>query len=184
MSTPPLYYSRYYSSPSEGASPLAPLSPIDLSDSIPLVHPTPVHHRQQKMVHQSMPPPSPQIPLDPALALYPPYYAYHQQQQQQQQQQPMQSMHHQQVVALAPVASSPSSHGSDGMGTPPLDPMSYMGSYGGHNANGKRPSTSSIISVGGDDSRKRARHEDDDDDVSVSADKADEPKPKPTRGSR
>ncbi|EIN07126.1 hypothetical protein PUNSTDRAFT_89209 [Punctularia strigosozonata HHB-11173 SS5] len=61
-----------------------------------------------------------------------------------------------------------------------------MGSYGAYNANGKR--TASLISVGQDDDdrTKRPRHdaEEDDADDASAVEKQDEPKPKPTRGSR
>ncbi|KIJ69217.1 hypothetical protein HYDPIDRAFT_79437 [Hydnomerulius pinastri MD-312] len=113
-----------------------------------------------------MPPPrSPQI--DPALSLYPPYYSY---------QQPQQHMAHQ--LALPSSLSSPSSQGSDTIGTPPTENMSYTSS----NANGKRAS-SSLIGGLGDSSRKKARTDESTDGPSPSAEK-EEPKPKSTRGSR
>ncbi|KAG1893272.1 fungal-specific transcription factor domain-containing protein [Suillus fuscotomentosus] len=108
---------------------------------------------------------SPQI--DPALSLYPPYYTY---------QQPQQHLNHHLTVPQN--LSSPSSQGSDTMGTPPNDNLSYSPG----NSNGKRPS-SSLVGAMGESSRKKARSEDSLDEHSPAADK-DEPKPKTTRGSR
>ncbi|KIJ16877.1 hypothetical protein PAXINDRAFT_168319 [Paxillus involutus ATCC 200175] len=118
-----------------------------------------------------MPPPrSPQI--DPALSLYPPYYSYQQPQQPQQQ-----SMAHH--LGLPPHnLSSPSSQGSDTIGTPPTESMSYSPS----NTNGKRPS-SSLIGGLSDSGRKKARTDESIDIPSPSTEK-EEPKPKSTRGSR
>ncbi|KAF9227599.1 hypothetical protein BS17DRAFT_856106 [Gyrodon lividus] len=116
-----------------------------------------------------MPPPrSPQI--DPALSLYSPYYSY------QQQQQPQQQMAHH--LALPHNLSSPSSQGSDTIGTPPTENMSYSSS----NANGKRP-PSSLIGGLGDSGRKKARTDEPTDVPSPTTEK-EEPKPKSTRGSR
>ncbi|CDO73651.1 hypothetical protein BN946_scf185014.g121 [Trametes cinnabarina] len=118
-------------------------------------------------MHQ--PPPSPPVPIDPALALYPPqYYPY-----------PPQS--HQHVMqpphlAISASLSSPSSHGSETIGTPPNDTISFSS-----NANGKRPASASSVSH---DSRKRARQDDDGDPQSPTTERGDEPKAKPTRGSR
>ncbi|KAI6132068.1 hypothetical protein EDD16DRAFT_1534431 [Pisolithus croceorrhizus] len=105
---------------------------------------------------------SPQI--DPALSLYPGYYSY--------QQQPQQHMVTHHLPADLP---SPSSQGSDTIGTPPTDSMSYP--HPG--TNGKR--LSSAIGAGGDSSRKKAKT--DDNAGSPSAEK-DGSKPKSTRGSR
>ncbi|KAF9479273.1 hypothetical protein BDN70DRAFT_807308 [Pholiota conissans] len=116
------------------------------------------------------PPPSPGIPIDPALALYPPYYSSYQQHQQ----------HHiPQHLALPPNYSSPSSQGSDTIGTPPTEHMYPSGSS---NMNGKRPA-SSVSNGTANDSRKKARKDDDGDMPSPVADK-EEVKAKPTRGSR
>ncbi|KAG1734300.1 fungal-specific transcription factor domain-containing protein [Suillus lakei] len=125
-----------------------------------------MHHQDHAIPQSNMPPArSPQI--DPALSLYPPYYSY---------QQPQQHInHHLTVPQNLP---SPSSQGSDTMGTPPNDNMSYSPG----NSNGKRPS-SSLLNAMGDGSRKKARSEDSLDGQSPTADK-DEPKPKTTRGSR
>lgn len=103
------------------------------------------------------------IPIDPALAMYPPYYSF-----QQQLAQPM-VPHHMQLTASL---SSPSSQGSDTMGTPPLEQYSLHGM----NANGKRPPSSLA-----DDSRKKARKDEDGEGPST---EKDEVKAKPTRGSR
>ncbi|KAG0695278.1 fungal-specific transcription factor domain-containing protein [Suillus ampliporus] len=108
---------------------------------------------------------SPQI--DPTLSLYTPYYPY---------QQPQQHMNHHLTVPQN--LSSPSSQGSDTIGTPPTDNVSYSPG----NSNGKRPS-SSLVGAMGEGSRKKARSEDSADGQSPSADK-DEAKPKTTRGSR
>ncbi|TFK46636.1 hypothetical protein OE88DRAFT_1637889 [Heliocybe sulcata] len=112
------------------------------------------------------------IPIDPTLALYPPnYYSYHQEQQPP----PM----HPQHLTLTPahLPSSPSSQGSETLGTPPIDHHAYSAA----NTNGKRPASLTIGN--GDESRKKSRKDDDADTPSPAADK-EEPKPKPTRGSR
>ncbi|KAK0463601.1 fungal-specific transcription factor domain-containing protein [Desarmillaria tabescens] len=108
------------------------------------------------------PPPSPSIPIDPALALYPPYYTNYSQPPQ----------HLPPHLSLPSNYSSPSSQGSDTIGTPPTEHMFPTSS----NANGKRPAPS------GNDSRKKARKDDDSDVRSPTAEK--EEKAKPTRGSR
>ncbi|KAF9557137.1 hypothetical protein CPC08DRAFT_669049 [Agrocybe pediades] len=113
------------------------------------------------------PPPSPSIPIDPALALYPPYYPNYQQHH---------PPHIPQHLTLPPSYSSPSSQGSDTIGTPPTEHM-YPSSSS--NLNGKRPA-SSISNVS--DSRKKAR-KDDEPEMSPVAEK-EEVKAKPTRGSR
>ena len=95
---------------------------------------------------QPPPPPSPSIPIDPALTLYPPYYSH------------FQPQHH---LAL-PNYSSPSSAGSDTLGTPPTEHIPIF----------KRPP--SVVSANDPSTRKKPRKDDD----------HDEPKPKPTRGSR
>ncbi|KAF8912152.1 fungal-specific transcription factor domain-containing protein [Gymnopilus junonius] len=116
--------------------------------------------------HSMQPPPSPGIPIDPALALYPPYYSTYQ--------------HHPppipQHLSIPPNYSSPSSQGSDTIGTPPTEHM-YPSSASA-NMNGKRPASS--IS---NDSRKKPRKDDESDVHSPAADK-EEVKAKPTRGSR
>ncbi|KAJ8092554.1 hypothetical protein PM082_006879 [Marasmius tenuissimus] len=99
------------------------------------------------------------IPIDPALALYPPYYSSSSYQ------------HPSQHLSLPPSYSSPSSGGSDTIGTPPTEPS-------GSNKNGKRPASSA-----GTDARKKQRRDTPADAAqSPAADKED--KPKPTRGSR
>ncbi len=72
--------------------------------------------------------------------------------------------------------SSPSSHGSETVGTPPNDTISFS------NGNGKRPASSASITH--DERNKRSRQEDDGDAASPNTEKGDEPKAKPTRGSR
>ncbi|KAL0946465.1 hypothetical protein HGRIS_012685 [Hohenbuehelia grisea] len=121
-------------------------------------------HQDHSMSHSMQPPASPPIPIDPALALYPPYYSY---------QQTHQHLPHH--MSMQTNYSSPSSQGSDTIGTPPADHISFPSS----NGNGKRPA-----SVGaGNDSRKKARKDDDSEPRSPTIEK-DEPKAKPTRGSR
>lgn len=123
---------------------------------------------QDHISHSMQPPPSPGIPIDPALALYPPYYQNYQQAPQ----------HMPQHLHLPPNYSSPSSQGSDTIGTPPTEHM-YPSSSS--NANGKRPA-SSVSMSNGNDSRKKARQDVDSDARSPTAEK--EEKAKPTRGSR
>ncbi|CAA7270959.1 unnamed protein product [Cyclocybe aegerita] len=128
-------------------------------------------HHDQSISSQSMqPPPSPSIPIDPALALYPPYYNNYQQH----------PTHIPQHLSLPPNYSSPSSQGSDTIGTPPTEHM-YPSSS---NMNGKRPA-SSLSNSTMNDSRKKPRKDDESDVTSPAAEK-DEPtvKAKPTRGSR
>lgn len=130
------------------------------SQPIILHHPHPMSapHMQQPQHPDS-------IPIDPALSMYSaPYYSY------QQQQATMLPQHLQLTASL----DSPSSQGSDTVGTPPLD--QYMH---GTNSNGKRPPSD----LSGD-SRKKSRKDDDVDGASTSNDKGDEVKTKPTRGSR
>ncbi|KAI0672819.1 fungal-specific transcription factor domain-containing protein [Trametes maxima] len=133
------------------------------SQSITLHHP----HEHPMAHHLQQPPPSPPIPIDPALALYQPQYY------------PYQQPHHQMPpphLTLSASLSSPSSHGSETVGTPPNDTISFSS-----NANGKRPASSNSVS---NDSRKRARQDDDADPQSPTTERGDEPKAKPTRGSR
>lgn len=116
------------------------------------------------------PPPSPGIPIDPALALYPPYYSSSSYGQH--------SHHVPQHLSLPPNYSSPSSQGSDTIGTPPAD---HMLPSPASNVNGKRPA-SSISSISANDSRKKPRKDDESDARSPTAEK--DEKAKPTRGSR
>src|SRR6266853_6148605 len=87
----------------------------------------PIHPQdQQQLSHSMQPPPSPPIPIDPALALYPSsYYPYHTQQ-------------HPQQLSMGPGLSSPSSQASDAMSTPPTEQLSFPGSN-------KRPPSSSTL---------------------------------------
>ncbi|KAF8163657.1 fungal-specific transcription factor domain-containing protein [Crassisporium funariophilum] len=126
-------------------------------------------HHEQSMSQSMQPPPSPSIPIDPALALYPPYYSSYQQH----------PAHIPQHLSLPPNYSSPSSQGSDTIGTPPTEHM-YPSSSS--NLNGKRPS-SSISNGNMNDSRKKARKDDESDVHSPGVEK-EEVKAKPTRGSR
>ena len=121
-------------------------------------------HNQQSM----QPPPSPGIPIDPALALYPPYYStYH-------------PPHIPQHLSLPPNYSSPSSQGSDTIGTPPTEHM-YPSSSS--NLNGKRPS-SSVSNSTMNDSRKKARKDEGSEAAHSPMAEKEEVKAKPTRGSR
>ncbi|KAG6873782.1 hypothetical protein C0995_011007 [Termitomyces sp. Mi166 len=110
--------------------------------------------------HPMPPPPEPPVPIDPALTLYPPYFSHFQPQPQ-----PQPIPQH---LAL-PAYSSPSSAGSDTLGTPPTEHI-YPSPPAFNPA--KRPA--SVIS---NPPLKKSRKDDDPDDK-------DEPKPKPTRGSR
>lgn len=110
-------------------------------------------------------PPSRSPQIDPALSLYPGYYSYPQQPQQHM------AAHH----LLSTNLPSPSSQGSDTIGTPPTESMSYPHA----NANGKRLSPAVVAS--GDSNRKKVKI--DDGAASPSAEK-DGSKPKSTRGSR
>ncbi|KAF9261404.1 hypothetical protein L218DRAFT_905442 [Marasmius fiardii PR-910] len=103
------------------------------------------------------------IPIDPALALYPPYYTTSYQQPQQQ------SPH----LSLPPNYSSPSSGGSDTIGTPPTEPSASSAKK-----NGKRPASS-----GGAEPRKKQKKDGALDNAQSPATEK-EDKPKPTRGSR
>ncbi|KAI0748453.1 fungal-specific transcription factor domain-containing protein [Daedaleopsis nitida] len=80
-------------------------------------------------------------------------------------------------LALPASLSSPSSHGSETVGTPPNDIISFSS-----NANGKRPASSA--SMNEDNRNKRARQDDDIDAASPSTEKGDEQKTKTTRGAR
>ncbi|RDB22306.1 Protein priB [Hypsizygus marmoreus] len=154
-------YSSYYASQYQDPSPPSTYYQSEYT----------ISHNDHSMAHsQSMqppPPPSPSIPIDPALALYPPYYPnYHQ------------APHHiPQHLSLPQNYSSPSSQGSDTLGTPPTEHM-YPSSS---NFNGKR-SASSVSNSTVNDSRKKSRKDDGSESQSPAAEK--EEKAKPTRGSR
>lgn len=172
MPSSPVSYSQYYMTPNQHQH-----QSSYSSQPITLHHPhehAMAHHQQQQQHQQHMQaPPSPSIPIDPALALYTPTYYY-------QQQQPVpQHMSHQHL-ALPTSLSSPSSQGSESIGTPPIEPMSFPG---GSNSNGKRPS-SSMANGQPSDSRKKHKRDEGTDDASPAAEKQDEVKTKPTRGSR
>ncbi|KAH9931689.1 uncharacterized protein BXZ73DRAFT_90131 [Epithele typhae] len=79
-------------------------------------------------------------------------------------------------LTLSASLSSPSSHGSETIGTPPNDTISFSS-----NANGKRPASSASMT---NDGRNKRPRQDDDEAQSPSTEKGDEPKAKPTRGSR
>jgi len=99
---------------------------------------------------------------DPALALYPPSYY------------PQYAQH---LAHLAPYASSPSSQGSDSLGTPPAEPAHLTR---------KRPSSALSTTDPTPGPPKKLRNDplDDTDDATSPGPERDEPKPKPTRGSR
>ncbi|KAJ7481111.1 fungal-specific transcription factor domain-containing protein [Mycena galericulata] len=153
----PYSYPSYYSPPHHFSS-------VSYSDPLPYAHQEiSLSHQEHSMPPHSMqPPPSPPpLPIDPALSLYPPYYHSY----------PPQHQHVPPHLSLAHSYSSPSSQGSDTIGTPPM----YHSSA---NVNGKRPG--SAVSNG---TSKKARKDDDDEPQSPTADK-EEGKAKPTRGSR
>ena len=160
MPPSPFAYSSSYSPPQYFSSPY--------SDHLQLSHPQDFSMHSDQSLSQSMPSPaSPPIQIDPALALYPPYYSHYQQH-------PSQLQHH---LSLPPnYSSSPSSQGSDTIGTPPTEIMMYPASSS--NGNGKRPASANNM-----DSRKKARKDDDSETQSPVAEK-EEVKTKPTRGSR
>ena len=169
MSSSPPSYSQYYMTP----SPQLPQQSSYSSQPITLHHPherAMAHHQHQHHQHMQAPS-SPSIPIDPALALYPPAYYY--------QQQPPPHMTHQHL-GLPASLSSPSSQASDSVGTPPIEPMAFPGSS---NSNGKRPA-SSMANGQPSDSRKKLKRDDGTDAPSPAADKTEEVKTKPTRGSR
>ncbi|KAF8891374.1 fungal-specific transcription factor domain-containing protein [Infundibulicybe gibba] len=166
MPPSPFAYSAYYTPPSHHFAPL-PYPDNNLS----LSHQDfAMSHHDQSMSHSMQPPPSPSIPIDPALALYPPYYPSYQQT-------PHHLPHH---LSLPPNYSSPSSQGSDTIGTPPTEHM--FPSSSSSNINGKRPASSISNSTLGD-MRKKSRKGDESDAQSPTAEK-EEVKAKPTRGSR
>jgi len=148
LPSPSLIFSDYYLHP-DHSMPQHPYPPS-----------MPVHHQDQHISQSMQPPPSPSIPIDPALSLYSPsYYAY-------------QAPHPQfpQQLSLGANLSSPSSQASDSISTPPTEQLSFAGSS-------KR--SSSALLNDAEDHRKRSRKNDD----GGILDK-DEPKAKPTRGSR
>ncbi|KAI0077103.1 hypothetical protein K474DRAFT_1621646 [Panus rudis PR-1116 ss-1] len=145
----------------------SPQHPSYSSQPITLHHPH--EHVMAHQMHGSSS--SSSIPIDPALALYPPsYYSYSQQSQPQ---------FAPQQLAIPPSLSSPSSQASDTVGTPPVDSTAFAGP----NVNGKRPS-SSLASENTNDSRKKARQDDLGEGTSERGEKTEEVKAKPTRGSR
>ena len=152
-------FSQYYMAPEPPMPPNPYAQPIHLHHQDHQQH---QQHQHQHMSHSMQPPPSPSIPIDPALALYPPsfYPQYHTQHQMPQQ------------LSLAASLSSPSSQASDAISTPPTEQMSYPGPS-------KRPSSSNTNDA---DSRKRPR-KDEDNEPGPSTDRG-EPKAKPTRGAR
>ncbi|KAG2019940.1 nuclear protein [Coprinopsis cinerea AmutBmut pab1-1] len=139
-------------------------------------------HQQSQPVHN---PTSPSVPIDPALSIYSPYPQYYpqhdQQQHQQQQHHPAQQQDQAHILPhhlSGPLSySSPGSQLSDSVGTPPMDAMYSTASSA--NLNGKRPATSTVTN----DTRKKQKR-DESDAQSPAAEKSEEPKPKPTRGSR
>ncbi|KAK7038187.1 fungal-specific transcription factor domain-containing protein [Favolaschia claudopus] len=152
----PYSYHSYYSPPPHHFS--------SYTDPLPYAHQEISLSPQDRLMSHSMqPPPSPTIPIDPALSLYPPYYPSYPPQHQ-----PPVPSH----LSLPHSYSSPSSQGSDTIGTPPM----YHSSA---NVNGKRPG--STVSNG---ASKRARKDEDDDDPQSPMAEKEEGKAKPTRGSR
>jgi hypothetical protein len=124
----------------------------------------PMNRQDQQMNHSMPPPQSPSIPIDPALSLYSPYYSYQQQSPQ---------SHIPPHLSL-PNYSSPSSGGSETLGTPPTESAAFMSVR-------KRPAPA--VNGSGSDSRKKPRKDDEDESQSPVTEK-EEVKAKPTRGSR
>ena len=160
MPPSPYTYSSNY-------SPQSPYFSSPYSDHLQLTHHQDFSIHDPSLSHSMPSPSSPPIPIDPALALYPPYYSTHYHQH------PSQLQHH---LSLPPNYSSPSSQGSDTIGTPPTEILMYPSSSS--NMNGKRPASATNV-----DSRKKARKDDDSQSQSPAAEK-EEVKAKPTRGSR
>lgn len=159
-------YPSYYHAPSHRYS-----APSSYADLIPLLPQDYDMSQDHSLPHLNQQPPSPSIPIDPSLSLYSPYYHSYQQPQQQQ--------HLPSHLSIAPNYSSPSSQGSDTIGTPPIEHMYPTGSS---NSNGKRPA-SAISTASGSEGVKKARKDDESSEArSPTAEK--EAKPKPTRGSR
>jgi len=155
MPTPPFLFSQYYH----------PDSIFLMSHQYSSNQSMPVHPQdQQHLSHSMQPPSSPPIPIDPALALYPPsYYPYHAQQH------PQVS---QQQLSLVAGLSSPSSQASDAMSTPPAEQIAFSGSN-------KRPPSSSTLDNDNDNVKRRKG-----DDNTIPFIEGGEHKAKPTRGSR
>ncbi|TFK72762.1 hypothetical protein BDN72DRAFT_894569 [Pluteus cervinus] len=168
MSTSPYAYSPFYSPPPP-PHPHHQFAALHYTDHLPL---SPQDYSMAHNDHSMQPPPSPSIPIDPALALYTPYYSSYQPH--------PQPSHLPQHLSLPPSYSSPSSQGSDTIGTPPTEHMYPSGSG---NINGKRPA-SAISNHSVNDSRKKSRKDDESEAQSPAMDKEDPPKAKPTRGSR
>ena len=129
---------------------------------------TPVNHPLQSQ--------SPPIAIDPSLALYPSYYAYQHPQQQQQQMHPHPHPLPHPNLALPQHYSSPSSQGSESIGTPPMDHMSFS------SENNVKRSSSAITNNVASGSRKKVRKDDDDEPSPIP--EKEEIKAKPTRGAR
>jgi hypothetical protein len=85
---------------------------------------------------------------------------------------------HTQHLALPPHYSSPSSQGSESIGTPPMDHMSFN-----NPENIKRPS-SSIANSNASGSRKKVRKDEEDESTQSLVAEKEEGKAKPTRGAR
>ncbi|KAH6908321.1 fungal-specific transcription factor domain-containing protein [Coprinopsis sp. MPI-PUGE-AT-0042] len=124
---------------------------------------------------------SPSMPIDPGLGMYPPpYYQGYPQGQDHQQRHQQPPLHPQDQHLLSHHMSgsmnysSPSSQASEAISTPPMDSMYASSSHG------KRPSSTSLAS----DSRKKQKRSDESDTAQSPSAEKDEPKPKPTRGSR
>jgi hypothetical protein len=142
------------------------LSPSLLDEHSPTYYSPKMHHQDHAIARSMHPSQSPPMPIDPALAIYPPYYAY---------QQPGPQQHLPQHLTLGQNYSSPSSQGSDTIGTPPAERLSPKQG----NINGKRPSPPT-----GGDSRKKPRKDYDEEVLGPGMMPEKEEKVKPTRGSR
>uniref|UniRef100_A0A0W0FF45 Zn(2)-C6 fungal-type domain-containing protein n=1 Tax=Moniliophthora roreri TaxID=221103 RepID=A0A0W0FF45_MONRR len=158
-------YSSYYHHHHHHA-PTPPYYDIVPAPAYPEVIPLSPQESEYPMSANQDPQSPNNIPIDPALALYPPYYSSSYQH------------HPQQHLSLPPSYSSPSSNGSDTIGTPPTETM-YSTSVPTSNKNGKRPASS----AGAADSRKKQKRDDESETAQSPATEKGE-KPKPTRGSR
>ncbi|KAJ3576869.1 hypothetical protein NP233_g143 [Leucocoprinus birnbaumii] len=171
-------------------------------DAIPIPIPGDGTLNIKDLIMQPPPSPNTNIPLDPALAMYPAtqYYTSYSHPQHQQHQQHHgghggQMQHPQHIPQHLATYSSPSSQGSDTLGTPPTEH-----NYPSANLNGKRPS--SVLSGGGSgDVRAKKMRKDPSLGMSIVGDDIDDgatahspgtekdeggtgTKPKSTRGSR
>lgn len=177
------HYSPYYPNHFEPYADQVPLSPQDYSAYSPdyasedysprdFIHHHQPHRdfvvsRPEYVMSNSLQSPSPSVPIDPALALYPPYYNNNNNYSSGQHHAPSH-------LSLPSNYSSPSSQTSETVATPPTEHM-YPASS---STTGKRPASASMTN----ESRKKPRKDDEASARSPTLEK--EEKAKPTRGSR